>query len=886
MPTSFFFGLVLMTLAMMPSFTVFSQKQELDEDAYHSWRRVDDYHLSPNGRWVIYRYAFYHDQNRTDSIAHTYYLYNCDTEKTHTLVNIDSPEFFGGGEWISYTPTDTLMSCKITVCLHTMQSCSHPEEAELNPEYPFISYKTHDQNLVIKNLKTNDSICLEHVDRYRIYDKHRKIIYTRQVAQHIEIGYGPVNQLRAHQTLYRDTTGSLKHFLFNRYDKTGLFQINGSNGKPDYYQFSLTDKQVKCILSNQKIADFGADISSVDVISDRFIRYSRTNPRMPRQEKGKKDESFELELWSWNDEIIPTQQEISGYYPKRTPEAEFIYNRETETSYPLPTGKGGSLQISPASNPLYAFQTDESPYARFHDWQHDTRYDLYSVNLQNGIKQLVAKALTRTVRWSPDGKQILFFDNNTMSWALHTPERQATRYLKDEIPFPLYDERYDRPNPAPPYGIGGWSNDGRMLLVYDRFDIWLVDLQNDMLTRCYTKGYGRLQQTRLRMIDPGQNEPSFDTDKPLYVTTWNEVNKKSGIYKLMPNGRLTRQIEGDFDLTISEQSKDLQVSLCMKQSYIADRDLWVSSKSHTIFKKITDVNPQQCKYKWGNVKQVEWINYEGNKNLGLLYLPDDYDSTRRYPAIVTFYETHTPEMHIHPVPGLSQALIDIPTYVSKGYVVFQPDVYFKTGTPGQSSYNAVVSGTQALIDRGIIDEQNIGLQGHSWSGFQVAYLVTRTNLFKCVNIGAALTNFTSAYTAIREESGIPCMLMYEDWQCRMGTSLWENLPAYIENSPIFAADKIHTPALIFHCDHDGAVTQDDGRNLFLALRRLQRPAWLLNYKGEGHSLTSQPAMLDWTIRMEQFFNHYLKGTPLPRWMKEGINIHERGFDQKYDLLKE
>lgn len=879
-------SLVFTAIATMSSFTVFPQKQELDEEAYNSWRRVDDYHLSPTGRWVIYRYVYYRDHKGAENIAHTYYLYDCETEKTHTLANVDSPEFFGGGEWISYTPADTLSAGKTAVCLHTLQSYSYPEGAVLNPAYPSITYKTDDHRLVIKNIKTQDSICLENVDRYREYDDHRKIIYTRQAAQEIEICYGPVNQARCHQTLYRDSTGSLKHFLFSSYDLTGQFQITGSNGKPDYYQFSLPDKQVKCVLTGKEIADIGADISSVEIVSDRFIRYSQPRTPTPRQEKGEKNKGFELQLWSWNDEIIPTQQEISGYYPKRAPEMEFIYDREAKTSFPLPGGKGSSLQISPAARPLHALRTDESPYAGFRDWQHDRRYDLYCVDLQNGRERLVAKALTRSVRWSPDGEHILFFDNNTMSWALYTPACRETRYLKDEIPFPLYDEQYDRPNPAPPYGIGGWSNDGRQLLVYDRFDIWLVDLQKDTPTRCYTKGWGRLQQTRLRMIDPGQNEPSFDTDNALYITAWNEITKKSGIYKLMPTGRLSRQIEGDFDLKILEQSKDLQVSLCLKQSYSADRDLWVSNKTFTLFKKITEVNPQQSNYKWGSVKQVEWINYEGNQNLGLLYLPDDYDSTRCYPAIVTFYETHTPEMHIHPVPALSQALIDIPTYVSKGYVVFQPDVYFKTGTPGQSSYNAVVSGTKALIDRGIIDSQRIGLQGHSWSGFQVAYLVTRTNLFRCVNIGAALTNFTSAYTAIREESGIPCMLMYEDWQCRMGSSLWENLPAYIENSPIFAADKIHTPALIFHCDRDGAVTQDDGRNLFLALRRLQRPAWLLNYKGEGHSLTSQPAMQDWTIRMEQFFNHYLKDAAMPRWMKEGITIHERGYDQKYDLLKE
>ena len=99
------------------------------------------------------------------------------------------------------------------------------------------------------------------------------------------------------------------------------------------------------------------------------------------------------------------------------------------------------------------------------------------------------------------------------------------------------------------------------------------------------------------------------------------------------------------------------------------------------------------------------------------------------------------------------------------------------------------------------------------------------------------------------------------------------------------ADKIHTPLLILHNDEDEAVAYEQGRALYLAMRRLQRPAWLLNYEGEGHFVLGRGAQKDWTIRMMQFFDYYLKGTKEPRWMKEGIHLRERGIDQKYDLLK-
>lgn len=451
--------------------------------------------------------------------------------------------------------------------------------------------------------------------------------------------------------------------------------------------------------------------------------------------------------------------------------------------------------------------------------------------------------------------------------------------LTDVIPFALHDELYDRPNPAPPYGLAGWSRDGRNAIVYDRFDIWVVNLDEVQKSYCWTRGEGRKCNTVLRLLDPGRNGLSVDLSRDNKVEIFDWENKNQGLGNLSANGKLTPLVQGNFAFSVVQEAKNAM--LCMKQSYTDDRDLWVCDRQGRRMRKVTDVNPQQCNYKWGSAQLVEWTNYKGKNNQGILYLPDGYDKNKSYPTIVTFYETHSSELHIHPVPGLSQAMIDIPTYVSRGYIVFQPDVYIEIGKPGESAYDAVVSGTRALIDREIIDSSRIGLQGHSWSGFLVAYLVTRTDIFKCVNIGAATVNLTSVYTAIREGSGQPNMFMFEDWQCRMGATLWDDLDGYITNSPLLFADRIHTPALIFHCDQDEAVSFYDGRNLFLALRRLQRPVWMLNYMGQGHFLTSRPAEVDWTIRLQQFFDHYLKDIPMPRWMKEGININERGVDQKY-----
>ena len=516
----------------------------------------------------------------------------------------------------------------------------------------------------------------------------------------------------------------------------------------------------------------------------------------------------------------------------------------------------GDLYFPERGRGVFAYEKDEAPYRIAQDWQHDPRFDLWLVDVRDGSHHLLAKELTREVRWSPRGDRLLYFDNRTSAWVLVDPVTLERRDLGGEIPYPLHVEDYDRPNPAPPYGVAGWSDDGEWLLVYDRFDIWTVALDGQRETYCLTREWGRKHGCRLRLLN--------GVDEGL-VSVWQEETKSTGV------GRLSRK-SGVEVLTM--EACDLQVLdgcgntfLCVKQGYRLGRDLWVCGDSFSDWRKITEANPQIEKYAWGTVRQVEWEDEGGRGHRGLLYLPEEYDSTRTYPMVVSFYETHTPELHAHPVPGLSAAMIDVPTYVSKGYVVFSPDVYIETGRPVESAYGTVVSGVKALIERGVADSARVGLQGHSWSGYLVAAIVARTDLFQCVNVGAATVNLPAVYVSLRGDGDVPNMLMYEDWQCRMGKTLWEDVPGYLENSPILFADKIHTPMLIFHNDGDGAVAYSEGMALFLAMRRLQRPAWLMNYSGEGHFLYSRDARRDWTRRMEEFFDYYLKDGKEPEWMK-------------------
>ena len=254
--------------------------------------------------------------------------------------------------------------------------------------------------------------------------------------------------------------------------------------------------------------------------------------------------------------------------------------------------------------------------------------------------------------------------------------------------------------------------------------------------------------------------------------------------------------------------------------------------------------------------------------------------------LVYFYETYQDNFHYYYSPKPTASIIYPTEYASSGYIVFIPDVRYDPGHPAKSAYNCIVSGTDYLVDKyDWIDSTRLGLQGQSWGGYQTAQLVTMTGKYKAAMAGAPVSNMFSAYGGIRWGSGLSREFQYERTQSRIGYTIWERPDLYIENSPIFGLPNVSTPLLIMHNDKDGAVPWYQGIELFMGMRRLGKPAWMLNYNGDAHNLTKLPNKRDLSIRMRQFFDHYLLGAPMPQWMKDGIPAVDKGVVNGYTLEK-
>jgi dipeptidyl aminopeptidase/acylaminoacyl peptidase len=299
-------------------------------------------------------------------------------------------------------------------------------------------------------------------------------------------------------------------------------------------------------------------------------------------------------------------------------------------------------------------------------------------------------------------------------------------------------------------------------------------------------------------------------------------------------------------------------------------------------KVLSNTNPQQSQYNWATTELVKWKAYDGTPLEGILYKPADFDASKKYPLIAYFYELNSENLHNHLAPKSSPSVINPTEYASAGYLILIPDIRYQAGHPAKSAYSCIVSGTDYIVKNYPVDSTRLGLQGQSWGGYQTAQLITMTNKYAAAMAGAPVGNMFSAYGGIRWGSGLNRQFQYESAQSRIGKTIWEAPELYIENSPLFHLPKVKTPLLMMHNDKDGAVPWYQGIELYNGMRRLGKPCWLLNYNEDDHNLRKDPYKMDLSIRMRQFFDHYLQGKPMPVWMNSGIPAVEKGEKLGYE----
>lgn len=515
-------------------------------------------------------------------------------------------------------------------------------------------------------------------------------------------------------------------------------------------------------------------------------------------------------------------------------------------------------------------------------WEGQTLKDLYAISADDGSRALVKRSLAGAATMSPGGKYIFWYD--AKSHAYFTWKKGITKNISSGIPVKLYDEEFDMPADPLSYGVMAWTQSDLAVLLYDRYDIWQVDPADVVSPVNITGRLGRKNKIRYRYIQTDPEETSIAPSQELLLSTFNEVNKQSGFagLKFVSDASPVGIMSGPYALDHSPiKAANANVFVYTKESYVAPPDLYINAD----WKKeiqLSHINPQQSKYNWGTAGLFTWKAYNGKTATGIVYKPEDYNPKKKYPAICYFYEKLSDGLYNYIPPAPTPSKLNISFFVSRGYIVFVPDISYTIGYPGKSAYNYIVSGIRALAKKGWVDSTRLGIQGQSWGGYQTAYVITQTKLFKAAWAGAPVANMTSAYGGIRWESGMNRQFQYEKTQSRIGATLWEKPQLYMQNSPLFYLPKVQTPLVIMHNDNDGAVPWYQGIELFTGLRRLNKPVWLLNYNGEAHNLMQRKNRKDIQIREQQFFDWLLKGDRPAPWLKEGVPATMKGKTWGFD----
>lgn len=612
-------------------------------------------------------------------------------------------------------------------------------------------------------------------------------------------------------------------------------------------------------------------------------------------------ETAKLDIWHYHDDYLQPQQLVQLKNDLQKSYTAVLNGNDDKV---IPLGADDAENVMPADegNAGYVLATSTRGSRVEFQWQGFVKYTAWIVSVTDGSRKLVKEKQRGNFSISPQGKYVIWYDSKERNYYTYTVSTGAITNITKNIKVPLYDEDDDHPDDPPPYGYMKWHENDQYVYLYDRYDVWQCDPEAKLAPRNFTKGMGRQHKITYRYLSTGSDEKYISNDQMLAFRSLNEVNKKTGlcIFKSDSKDYTPHQYYAPFWVGSQiVKAKNADSYLHTIESYKLSPTLIITkidtfdvaklkggdvegSKILYMDSIVTHVvdstNPQQKDYNWLTAELVKWKMFDGKMSEGLLFKPENFDAKKKYPVLFYFYEKNADGLYQYRAPAPSASTINIPWFVSNGYIVFVPDIHYKNGEPGESAYNSVVSAARYLAKMPWVDSTKMGIQGQSWGGYQVAYLITRTNLFAAAEAGAPVSNMTSAYGGIRWGTGLNRQFQYERSQSRIGYTLWQRPDLFIKNSPLFRADKVTTPLLIMHNDADGAVPWYQGIEYFTALRRLGKKVWMLQYNGEDHNLVERRNRKDLSVRLGQYFDYFLKGAPAPRWMAEGLPATLKGIE--------
>jgi len=925
---------------MLAACSAFGQKKPLDASVYDGWKSIQGAKLSNDGNWLVYRVA----AQEGDAVCYLRSLNggkDVSVERANLAISNDSKFAFGlvvpkledtkKAQREKKKPEDMPKNVLVIVNLATGEKTEikdvtgYQAAAEDSgwiiyrpePPKPAVAPKADDKKpeekkpddkkdepkkkadhkpgdvYVLRNLATGQEEKIEDVVSPRFTKDGTVLVYALSTKDGSGDGIVYYDLKANKKTMVAQAMGHYPKIAVHDDTKRVAFVTDKDDyaaKKPTFaaYEFDPKSGKSKLLAKNGStglmqdwvVTDKGG--LSFSENGDRVLFAVTPKPVEEKKDDTPDDEKVSVDIWNYQDDILQPQQLL---------QVAMEQNRTYDAVAFLDSGKVVQLESRDMPNVGIADKGEgdlglarvDKLYRRAQSWGVNAA-DYYLVDVKSGKARKLFEDIEDPINFSPKGKFLSGYDQTKRElYAIDISSGKRVS-LSAKIPYPFWDELNDVPDYPNPYGEAGWTKDDKQVLIYDRYDIWAVDPTGKTDPVCVTGGYGRRTQTRLRYMSVDPEEKFVDLSKPMLLTGFDERTMGQGIFQEDPKSTPRALIVGNKRFAFVDKAKNANRVIYTRQDFIEYPDVWVCND--LTFKdgvKMSDANPQQKDYWWGTAELVDYTSIDGTPLKGIIIKPENFDYTKKYPMIAYFYERDSETLNQYRSPAPSASTINLPMYASNGYVVFVADVAYKIGYPGESAISAIVPGCQEIIRKGYVDPKRVGIQGQSWGGYEVAYMVTESNMFAAACAGAPVSDMFSAYGGIRWGSGLVREFQYEKSQSRIGGTPWNSTLKFIENSPVFHADKVQTPLLIMHNDKDGSVPWWQSIEYFTALRRMDKPVWMCVYNGEDHNLIQRKNRKDWSIRMQQFFDHFLKGAPMPVWMSQGVPATQKGKTYGFEI---
>ena len=889
------------------------EKPSLIVDDYGPWKRINSATLSPNGSWMSYRYDRLEGED-------TLYVRALDGEALRVIPRGASPAFSRDSRWVAYqiAPPEAeendrprgrgdsegggeerVMVLKNltsgdSLTFNDVASFSFPENTEvllLRKRGPGDEADHDGGDLVVHDLSSATSLNLGNVSDFEVNERGSHLAYLVDAVDDagnglylLELSSNRIRALDTHQATYA-------RLSWNG-EGSSLAALRGNTPEEK-------TRRDNVLLVLRNLNDPGAIETFVPSEAAGFpegyvlselngLTWSEDSNRIflgikeQADDREEREDRANVDVWHWADVQPQSVQEVRARRNRNRTWTSVINLSGGAMSF-VRLADEALESVSPAGNSRWGIGRDPTPYEYEITWG-GSRGDYYRVDLDTGERSLMAEGIGRSMGASDDGAYWLFLrDEEVIARELANGNEIN---LTQTTGIDFINRQDDHPYELPTYGTAGWSRDGGSVVLNHRYDIWEVPLDGGEAVNL-TAGVGAEEKIRFRIaplgderfgrFSGGGGDEGIDVSEPLLLSAYGDRTKKSGYWQVEKGDEPEPLIWLDESVGRPSKADDADRIIFTRQTFVESPNYWVSNTSFRNPRKVTDANPQQADFAWspGRVL-IDYVDERGNELQATLALPAGYEEGKRYPMLVYFYETMSQRHHQYSMPTYDDRP-HLSTYASNGYLILQPDIVYTEGKPGSSALDDLTAAVNKVIELGYADPEAIGLQGHSWSGYQSSFVVTQTDLFSAVVTGAPPTNLISFYNTLYRSSGTIQQGITEVGQVRMGTTPFEDFDLFVSQSPVHHAEKITTPFMILHGTADGAVDWMQGLEYYGMARRLGKEVIFLSYPDEGHHLSRKNNQIDFQIRMMQFFDHHLKGTQPAKWMVEGVEFLEKEY---------